>query len=383
MKIKELSYALFAFNYKLGSMLPIKKDFVFSIMTHDESPSGNIKTLTKYLSKVGKYSFYYVAKEERRAYFHLLFVLPFVMSRAEIILMDNAFMPMSFFKVRKETKVLQLWHGTGSIKKFGQDSNTGRLRELERRHNANIDCLFVNSAGLVREYAGAFGVPESKVYATGLPRTDWLLTLLSDKNRFKKTCDIREKIEKFMGEGSLKDKKIILYAPTFRDNETDNPKLHMNVSKLAETLPCDYLIFLKLHPFVSRAFKGSDLPARVINISDYQDLNELMVVSCGLITDYSSIIFDYVVLDKPMYFFADDILDFETNGRGFYLDYRNELPGILPSCETELGRKIVNDIEGSESNETRLKRRLFLDKYYDWLDGKSAKRVYEEAIKKK
>ena len=319
MKIKELSYALFAFNYKFGSILPIKKNFVFSIMTHDESPSGNIRTLTKYLSKVGKYSFYYVSKEERRAYFHLLFVLPFVMSRAEIILMDNAFMPMSFFKVRKETKVLQLWHGTGSIKKFGQDSNTGRLRELERRHNANIDCLFVNSAGLVREYAGAFGLPESKVYATGLPRTDWLLTLLSDKNRAKKIRDIREKIEKF----------------------------------------------------------------RVINISDYKDLNELMVVSDGLITDYSSIIFDYVVLDKPMYFFADDILDFETNGRGFYLDYRNELPGILPSDETELGRIIVNDIEGSESNEARLSRRLFLDKYYDWLDGKSAMRVYEEAIKKK
>ena len=371
MNIKELSYALFAFNYKFGSILPIKKNFVFSIMTHDESPSGNIRTLTKYLSKVGKYSFYYVAKEERRAYFHLIFVLPFVMSRAEIILMDNAFMPMSFFKVRKETKVLQLWHGTGSIKKFGQDSNTGRLRELERRHNANIDCLFVNSAGLVREYAGAFGLPESKVYATGLPRTDWLLTLLSDKNRAKKTWDIREKIEKFMV-GSLKDKKIILYAPTFRDNETDAPKLHMNVSKLAETLPCDYLIFLKLHPFVSGAFKGSDLPARVINVSDYRDLNELMVVSDGLITDYSSIIFDYV-----------DILDFETNGRGFYLDYRNELPGILPSDETELGRIIVNDIEGSESNETRLSRRLFLDKYYDWLDGKSAMRVYEEAIKKK
>ena len=205
---------------------------------------------------------------------------------------------------------------------------------------------------------------------------------MSDKNRFKKTCDIREKIEKFMV-GSLKDKKIILYAPTFRDNETDPPKLHMNVSKLAETLPCDYLIFLKLHPYVSRAFKVSDLPARVINISDYKDLNELMVVSDGLITDYSSIIFDYVVLDKPMYFFADDILDFETNGRGFYLDYRNELPGILPSDETELGRIIVNDIEGSESNETRLSRRLFLDKYYDWLDGKSAMRVYEEAIKKK
>ena len=383
MKIKELSYALFAFNYKLGSMLPIKKNFVFSIMTHDESPSGNIKTLTKYLSKVGKYSFYYVSKEERKAYCHLLFALPFVMSRAEIILMDNAFMPMSFFKVRKETKVLQLWHGTGSIKKFGQDSNTGRLRELERRHNANIDCLFVNSAGLVREYAGAFGVPESKVYATGLPRTDWLLTLLSDKDRAEKIEKISGNIAKFMGGGSLKDKKIILYAPTFRDNETDNPKLHMNVSKLAETLTDDYLILLKLHPFVSRAFKENDLPDRVINVSDYQDLNELMVVSDVLITDYSSIIFDFVVLDKPMYFFADDILDFEANGRGFYLDYRNDLPGILPSCETELGRKIVNDIEGNESNETRLKRRLFLDKYYDWLDGKSAKRVYEEAIKNK
>ena len=123
MNIKEISYALFALNYKIGSVLPVKKDFVFSVMTHDASESGNIRALTAYMAKKGKYKFYYMAKEERKAFFHLLFVIPFIMSRANIILMDNAFMPMSYFKIRKETKVLQLWHGTGSIKKFGQDSN--------------------------------------------------------------------------------------------------------------------------------------------------------------------------------------------------------------------------------------------------------------------
>ena len=298
------------------------------------------------------------------------------MSRAEIILMDNAFMPMSFFKVRRKTKVVQLWHGTGSIKKFGQDSNTGRLKELEKRINANIDYLFVNSSGLVDEYAGAFGIDKSKVYSTGLPRTDWLLQLKNSENELEKLSLIKEKISVFK-HIDINNKKIVLYAPTFRDGETDNPRLHIDIVKLMENLPDNFIIFLRLHPFVSRSFVGGGLGERVINVSDYADLNELMAVSDALITDYSSIIFDYCILDRPMYFFADDIIEFGLNGRGFYLDYNKELPGRLPASVMELGDNIVNDLSNNEAEMYKAKRSRFIKKYYDRMDGNSSERVYK------
>ena len=379
MNIKELTYALFAINYKLGSLFPTTKKFVFSVMTHDSSQTGNIMALTDYMGKSGSYKFYYITKEERKAFFHLLFVVPFLMSRAELILMDNAFMPMSFFKVRKETKVLQLWHGTGSIKKFGQDSNTGRIKELEQRINSNIDSLIVNSDILINQYAGAFGVDESKVYATGLPRTDWLLGFVNDVEQARRLDDIRNKIAHFK-KFDLQDKKIVLYAPTFRDEEIEEPKLHLDIMKLVENLSEDTIIFLRLHPFVSSLFKNSDLGDRIVNVSDYSDLNELMAVADGLITDYSSLIFDYCILDRPMYFFADDIVEFGLKGRGFYLDYNLELPGIIPASEEELAEKIILDLSGNEDNELSVKRRAFTHKYYKWLDGNSAKRVYETVI---
>lgn len=379
MNIKEISYVLFALNYKIGSVLPVKKNFVFSVMTHDASESGNIRALTAYMAKKGKYKFYYMVKEERKAFFRLLFVIPFVMSRAEIILMDNAFMPMSYFKVRKATKVLQLWHGTGSIKKFGQDSNVGRLKELEKKINSNIDYLFVNSDLLIEEYAGAFGVDRRSVYATGLPRTDWLLRLVNDDKIADKLNSIKTKISEAKNI-ILKNKKIILYAPTFRDNEVDCPKLHINIIKLLEVLDENTILFLRLHPFVSRAFKDDNLSERVVNVSDYPDLNELMAFSDGLITDYSSLIFDYCVLNRPMYFCADDIEEFGLKGRGFYLDYNTDLPGVLTTSEEELGETIAKDLSGEEDEEFKLKREKFIKKYYKWLDGNSAKRVYETIV---
>ena len=379
MNIKELTYALFALNYKIGSIFPIKKNLVFSVMTHDSSESGNIKALTNYMSKKGSYKFYYMVKEERKAFFHLIFVLPFIMCRADILLMDNAFMPMSFFKVRRETKVLQLWHGTGSIKKFGQDSNKGRIKELEKRLNSNIDYLFVNSDLLTDEYAGAFGVDKAKVYATGLPRTDWLLKLINDDKLDERLNTIKDKISRKKNI-SIKGKKIILYAPTFRDDEVDNPKLHINIEKLMKSLPDNIILFLRLHPFVSSAFNEKDLLPNSFNVSDYKDLNELMAVSDGLITDYSSLIFDYCVLNKPMYFFADDIVEFGLNGRGFYLDYNKELPGIIPDSEEDLARIIIKDLSDKNSEAFKPVRDEFIKKYYKWLDGNSAKRVYETIV---
>lgn len=375
--IKLLSYMFFALNYKLGTILPTKKNFVFSIMTHDSSETGNIKALTSYMVPYG-YEFFYIERDIRRRFFYLLFVIPFIMARAEIILMDNAFMPMSFFKIRKGTKVLQLWHGTGSIKKFGQDSNVGLLKTLEKRINRNINYLFVNSDILIDEYAHAFGIEKSKVFVTGLPRTDWLFKLMNNPDKILKISKIKRKVENSLNI-SLENKHILLYAPTFRDNEVKKPKLHLNVEILSELLPDNTIIFLKLHPFVMSAFNKDNFNKKIINVSTYNDLNELMTVADALITDYSSLIFDFCIFKRPIYFFADDFENFSQE-RGFYLD-RAELPGLFTDSEIELADEIKNVIENKETEKYLVKRKEFFSKYYRWTDGNSSKRVYETVLR--
>lgn len=375
-KLRELMYKIFATVYRMAERLPIKEELVFSIMTHDSSENGNIKTLQRYMSINENYEFYNLDKEAKKKVLKLLFQAPIMMARSSIVLMDNAFMPMAFFKVRGETRVLQLWHGTGSLKKFAQDSNEGRVRELERQINSNIDYLFVNSSIQIGQYARAFAIDESKVFATGLPRTDFLINLMKSENREELIEEIKRRVSATI-KVNLEEVRTVLYAPTFRDDEVENPKLHMNVEKLREKLPKNIVILLRLHPHISGNlhFCGES----IIDVSKYSDLNEIMAVSDALITDYSSIFFDYIVFNRPIYFFADDIESFVEDGRGLYLDYGRELPGETFDDEGRLSAQIEKDLS-AENEKYRKKRERFMDAYYSFKDGNSTKRIYELAI---
>ena len=114
-----------------------------------------------------------------------------------------------------------------------------------------------------------------------------------------------------------------------------------------EFLPENVNLFLRLHPFVAEAYKDNLTADGVFNVSVYEQLNELLALSDILITDYSSIVFDFCVFKRPMYFFADDMEEFKRNGRGFYIR----------------------------------KREAFLSEFYDKTDGKASERVYDMCIK--
>ena len=165
--MKEIGYIIFAVIYKLCCIKKADADTVFAVMTHDQSETGNIKTFERYMESQDDYIFYSVTKAERddrsvKGMLKFLFMKPAQMARASIILMDNAFLPMAFFKVRKGTKVVQLWHGTATIKKFGQDANVGKIKKYEKKLNSSITHLIVSSENLTEQYAGAFGVSRDK-----------------------------------------------------------------------------------------------------------------------------------------------------------------------------------------------------------------------------
>lgn len=387
-KLKKAGYLLFAcFFYIYRVFTRVNKYKVFCIMTHDSSMDSNVGMIVQQMKKDPKYIFYYIKKEDtenvkgihtearKKGKLHTILsfflVKPYQMATAKYIFLDNVFLPMSYLHFSKKTRVVQLWHGTGTIKKFGQDSNEGVLKKLEMRANNTITHLIVNSEELREQYAGAFGISIDKVYATGLPRTDTLF------DEVKKKRDVRDFYDQYP---ELKHKKLVLYAPTFRDSEVAVPKMRLDLDMLVEQLPDDCVCMIKLHPFVEKHYRLTQdqvtrYNGKIMNMSSYTDTNTLLLVSDALITDYSSIIFEYCLSEKPMIFFAYDLENFTNQGRGFYEPYEDFVPGMIVKSTYEVVEAIKLNVYEGKYDLERIE--WFCDRHYDHFDGCSTSRVIE------
>lgn len=379
---KLIGYYLFAIIYYICKPLPIKKKRVLAISTHDDGGGSNVSLTVKALQELKQgYTFSHITKGQTlevkgfQSLSGILFFFltkPYQLARAEIILLDNVFLPMAYLKVKGNVKVIQLWHGTGTIKKFGQDVNTGKLKKLEYRSNQNITHLIVNSEETKKLYGKAFGIPLERVYPIGLPKTDELLELLFCANYEQdKEANISMKAALLTNYQIPESSRLILYAPTFRDHERKDPKLLERLEDMLRSLPKQYVIGLRLHPFVAEAFRNQQLPERVYQLSFEPDLNSLIIASDALITDYSSIIFEYCLMDKPMVFFAYDLEEFSDHGRGFYHDYMDYVPGAVVRTGEEVGRMFSDDC--FDINQIR----RFRERSYTNLDGKATTRLLE------
>src|SRR5699024_280699 len=132
-----------------------------------------------------------------------------------------------------------------------------------------------------------------------------------------------------------KDKKVILYAPTFRDDQASNKNkflfdVQMDLEKMKEQLGDDYIVLLRMHIVISNKLKIDEtLRDFVKNVSGYPDIQELLLLADILITDYSSVMFDFANTGKPMLFYTYDLENYRDNVRGFYMDFETEAPGPL------------------------------------------------------
>jgi CDP-ribitol ribitolphosphotransferase len=289
------------------------------------------------------------------------------MARASIILMDNVFLPMAYLRVKRNVKVIQLWHGTGTIKKFGQDANTGKLKAQERRVNRNITHLIVNNEQTAKLYARVFGVDINRLYPVGLPKTD---DILYRKWRIDRDNINVEKNVVYNKYKLPKEKKLVLYAPTFRDKNLGSDTLLLHVKEMARILPKEYILGLRLHPYVAGMAKKLDIE-NVCDLSDEKSLSLLIMASDLLITDYSSIIFEYCITEKPMIFFAYDLEDFTSKGRGFYKDYTSYVPGPVVNSS----REVIDLIK--EGNFSLDLIQAFNKENFPLLDGKATERIID------
>ena len=170
----------------------------------------------------------------------------------------------------------------------------------------------------------------------------------------------------------LKGKKIVLFAPTFRGNgqmSAHYPKNAFHPQTILEGLGDDYAIIIKLHPFCKERFEiPMNYRNQIIDLSDEDELNDLLFVTDLLITDYSSVIFEASLLDIPMLFYAYDLYLYIKN-RDFYYDFESFVPGKIVFSEGEL----IKSIKANDFEQHKIKG--FKNKFFDSLDGKSSQRV--------
>lgn len=373
--MKKIGYRIFAIVYYVCCIVPRNPHKVFAVMTHDPSDGSNVGVVLRALQARGGYHIHVLKKDERDTVtrqkkrwnmIRFFLVHPYHMATASFVLQDNVFLPMAYIHFPKSVKVVQLWHGTGTIKKFGQSVNEGELAKLEKAADATITHLIVNGHATKDIYKEAFGVEDEQVYELGLPRTDVLF------------CEdhCTELQESFYEQyPQLRGNRLVLYAPTFRDNEVEEPTLGLEVESLIRRLPEDMYLGLKLHPYVAKRFAGvqvcEELRHRVYDFSQEKDTNQLLIVADVLITDYSSIIFDYCVLRKPMIFYAYDFEEFRTNQRGFYDQYESFVPGHVVYTQEEL----LEDLIADQYDFSRLDS--FVQEQYRYLDGGATKRLIQ------
>jgi len=239
---------------------------------------------------------------------------------------------------------IQCWHGT-PLKKLGLDieNYTGtKISTKDLHHNYKVDAqrysYLVSPSNFFNEkITSAFGLKDigkdNIFIEKGYPRNDFLYEFTEeDCERIKENLNIP------------RNKKVILYAPTWRENQHEpgigyTYDLGLNFDILQKELEDEYVILFRAHYFISNAFNFEKYNGFIINASNHDDINELYIVSDMLITDYSSVFFDYANLSRPIIFYMYDFEEYKNKMRDFYLSVK-DLPGPIVKDEINLLKEI-------------------------------------------
>lgn len=291
----------------------------------------------------------------------------------------NSRMPLWIPKP-KNTIYLQTWHGT-PLKKLAGDmkevlmpgTTTEQYKQEFFQETRNWDYLISPNRYSSEIFRRAFQF-EKEMIESGYPRNDIFYKPERDviAEQFKETHHLP------------KDKKIILYAPTWRDNQYHQVgkyklDLHLDLEMLREKLGNEYIVILRMHYLVAENFDLSAYEGFAYDFSKHEDIQELYVISDVLITDYSSVFFDYANLKRPMIFFTYDLEEYKDDIRGFYFDFEENAPGPLVETTAEVIEAVKAPSDKKFSKE---KMNDFYQRFCYLEDGHAAERIVKEVILK-
>lgn len=350
--LKYIAFAVIKLINLFFRPLRIRKNRIVFSSYFAKEPAGNLKCVLNMLQKQGKYEIRTLFMKYGRGlisklgYFLNILKEIYYYNTSKVVVLEGNSLVLGAMKKKKNVFTLQLWHAAGAFKKFGQD--TDRLYQIK-----GLDAAVVSGKNVIGIYAQALNIPKEHIYALGIPRLD---PLFSPDAVEKKANNIREKYP------DLNGKKILLYAPTFRGKGIDDiSEKEIDLKKIADGLPDDYTLAVRWHPLMRKECPD------FLDLSS-EDLIEVLCAADILVTDYSSIIFEYSALKRPMLFLVPDLSEY-TQARGFYQDYQNFVPGKICRSEEEL----IEAVKRKDFDFEKIKS--FADENLDFQDNRSTERI--------
>ncbi|MFJ7156079.1 CDP-glycerol glycerophosphotransferase family protein, partial [Streptomyces sp. NPDC101118] len=290
---------------------------------------------------------------------------------------DNQGFPLKLTK-RPETTYIQTWHGS-ALKRMGFDEPRIKAQGRSGQDAYQValdrfDHFLIRSEHDTRTLAKGFRLKESVLLRTGYPRNDELVA--AHRNETESGERVRGPLAAELG--IAPDKTVLLYAPTFRagpDGAVRGFELPFDVERFAEELGDRFTLLIRTH-YLNSVTLPPSVRGKVIDVSRHHDISPLLALADGLVTDYSSVMFDYAVLDRPMIFFAYDYAEYVDDIRGTYFDLKEKAPGPVVSSADEL----FETVDGFEDTAAKFSeaRQRFLAEFGEHDRGDAAKQIVEQ-----
>src|SRR5699024_2468269 len=348
-KIKDLrlKYNRYSFNvrnfvfksiFKITKFFHLKKgNTVLFTSDSREEMSGNFEyvyneMLRQNLDKKYKIHALFKSNISARRNFIDKFKFPFLLGKADYIFVDD-FHPLLYtVKFRKSQEIIQVWHAVGAFKTVGY-SRTGKKGGpfFDSVNHRNYTKAFVSSETDVPFYGEAFGIKEQNIIPTGVARTD---ILFDEYYEEKIVAEMESDLP------IIKGKKVILFAPTFRGNghhTAHYPFFKIDFARFARYCrENNAVVLFKMHPFVKNRLNiPREYEQYFVDVSDFREVNDILFITDILISDYSSLVYEFAVFKRPMLFYAFDLEDYITS-RDFYEPYESFVPGKIIESFDEL-----------------------------------------------
>ncbi|KYD09568.1 CDP-glycerol:poly(glycerophosphate) glycerophosphotransferase [Heyndrickxia sporothermodurans] len=387
-KKHQISSAIYKLVFSCLGFLPVKKNLVMFESYLGKQYSCNPRAIYEYLKEnnpeydlrwsVDKRYLHNFKEKDVTIIKRFSIQWFFGMARARYWV-NNSRLPLWITRP-KHTIYIQTWHGT-PLKRLALDMDevympgvtTEKYKKEFISETQNWNYLISPNEYSSRIFRRAFHF-QHELLETGYPRNDYLYNCNNEKtiNHLKDNY------------GIPKNKKVILYAPTWRDNQFyDVGKykfdLELDLQLMKDKLGDQYIIILRMHYLVAEKFDLSKYKNFVFDFSNHEDIRELYIISDMLITDYSSVFFDYANLKRPILFYVYDIDEYRDKLRGFYFDFEKNAPGPLLKTTSE----IVNSIKQLEEQNFSLPNyfQSFYNKFCYLENGDSSRLVVEKLFK--
>ncbi|UXR71998.1 MULTISPECIES: teichoic acid ribitol-phosphate polymerase TarL [unclassified Staphylococcus] len=293
------------------------------------------------------------------------FKLPYLLGKADYIFVDDYHPLLYTVKFRKSQEIIQLWHAVGAFKTVGF-SRTGKQGGpfFDSVNHRNYTKAFVSSENDIPFYGEAFGIKERNIIPTGVPRTD---IFFDEQYKDKIVKEMTDELPMING------KKVILFAPTFRGNghkSAHYPFFKIDFARLAKF--CEEknaVVLFKMHPFVKNKLNiPREYQPYFADISTYREVNDILFITDVLISDYSSLVYEFALFKRPMLFYAFDLEDY-VSLRDFYEPYETFVPGKIVESFDDLIESLYKEDYEIE------KVPPFVKKHYNFVDGRSSERI--------